>query len=69
MNHVFLTILGHFFDLLEPLLVGFGSVLHLGNVSSVVEQKVIVDITQLFKSLYILQPLKRTKKNFRGEIK
>lgn len=58
-----LTIFVHFFDLFESLLAGFGSILHLGNVSAVVEQKVVVHVAQLLQSLDIFQSTENDKRS------
>ena len=66
MSNFHLTILCHFFDLLEPLLAGLSSILHLGNVSAIVEQKVVVHITQLFESLHVFQSTENEKMGLNG---
>ena len=64
LSNFHLTILCLFFDLLEPLLAGLRSILHLGNVSAIVEQKVVVHITQLFESLHIFQSTENEKMGY-----
>lgn len=50
------TVFGDFLDLAEPLLAALGGVLHLGNVSAVVEQEVVVHVAQLLQGLDVFQP-------------
>ena len=56
-----LTVLIHFNDLLHLLLplAHFGGVLHLGDVSAVVEQEVVVNVVQLVQRLDVFQPADR----------